>query len=85
MRWWRRDGMTAKRRHESDMMATASSFTRRHLLLAALAAGPMAAWALPERRLEFPRDFGSHPDLHTEWWYVTGHAKTRPGVRSVSR
>ena len=61
------------------MMATAFSFTRRHLLLAALAAGPMAAWALPERRLEFPRDFGSHPDLHTEWWYVTGHAKTQAG------
>jgi len=54
--------------------------SRRGLLLAALAAGPLTAWALPERRMEFPRDFGSHPDLHTEWWYVTGHAKT-PGGR----
>lgn len=53
--------------------------SRRGLLLAALAAGPLAAWALPERRLEFPRDFGSHPDLHTEWWYITGHAKTQGG------
>jgi len=53
--------------------------SRRSLLLAALAAAPLAAWALPERRLEFPRDFGSHPDLHTEWWYITGHAKTQAG------
>ena len=22
--------------------------------------------------LRFPRDFGSHPDFRTEWWYVTG-------------
>lgn len=56
-----------------------SFVSRRSLLLAALSAGPVAAWALPERRLEFPRDFGSHPDLHTEWWYITGHAKTPAG------
>jgi predicted secreted hydrolase len=24
------------------------------------------------RRLEFPRDFGSHPPFRNEWWYVTG-------------
>jgi predicted secreted hydrolase len=24
--------------------------------------------------LAFPRDFGAHPDLRTEWWYVTGFA-----------
>lgn len=28
--------------------------------------------ALPERRLVFPRDHGAHPDLRTEWWYITG-------------
>jgi predicted secreted hydrolase len=54
------------------------SLSRRSLLLAALAAAP-AAWALPARTLQFPRDFGSHPDLHTEWWYITGHAKTQGG------
>ena len=56
--------------------------TRRQWLLAALAsAGGVAglglappAWALPERTLRFPRDFGSHPDLRTEWWYITGTA-----------
>jgi predicted secreted hydrolase len=48
--------------------------SRRSLLLAALAAVP-ASWALPARTLQFPRDYGSHPDLQTEWWYITGHAK----------
>ncbi len=24
------------------------------------------------RRLEFPKDHGSHPDYRTEWWYLTG-------------
>ena len=46
---------------------------RRALLLAMLSAP--AAWALPPRALQFPRDFGSHPELRTEWWYITGHAK----------
>lgn len=47
---------------------------RRTLLLAMLAAP--AAWALPPRALQFPRDFGSHPELRTEWWYITGHARS---------
>jgi predicted secreted hydrolase len=49
---------------------------RRPLLLAGAAwaaaraagAGPVA----PGRRLDFPRDFGAHPDTRTEWWYATG-------------
>jgi len=43
------------------------------LMLAAVGVVPHAR-ALPPRTLQFPRDFGSHPDLRTEWWYVTGHA-----------
>lgn len=35
-----------------------------------------AAWALPPRRMEFPRDHGAHPELRTEWWYITGHAQS---------
>jgi predicted secreted hydrolase len=53
------------------------SLSRRAVLLCALAAP--AAWALPPRTMQFPRDFGSHPDLRTEWWYITGHA--RAGTR----
>lgn len=29
---------------------------------------------LVPRTLRFPRDHGSHPDLRTEWWYLTGQA-----------
>ncbi len=49
---------------------------RRWLAQAAAAAGllilPPIAGALPARTLVFPRDFGSHPDMGTEWWYITG-------------
>lgn len=34
-----------------------------------------AAWGLPERRIAFPADHGAHPDLRTEWWYITGFAE----------
>lgn len=56
---------------------------RRALLLAgavcapghlAMAMQPMGA-ALPPRALVFPRDHGAHPELRTEWWYITGHAR----------
>ncbi len=30
--------------------------------------------ALPAKALQFPRDHGAHPDLRTEWWYLTGYA-----------
>jgi predicted secreted hydrolase len=48
---------------------------RRTFMLATLAAAP-GVWALPPRGLQFPRDFGSHPEFHTEWWYITGHAQS---------
>ncbi|MCD2513608.1 lipocalin-like domain-containing protein [Comamonas endophytica] len=51
--------------------------SRRHWLTQAAAGGvllalPAAALALPPRTFAFPRDFGSHPELGTEWWYITG-------------
>ena len=49
--------------------------SRRALLLAGLGAST-GSHALPEKRPVFPRDFGSHPEFRTEWWYVTGHAKS---------
>lgn len=50
---------------------------RRRPLIAALPALAFAraAWALPPRRMEFPRDHGAHPELRTEWWYITGQAQ----------
>ena len=29
----------------------------------------------------FPRDYGSHDDFKTEWWYITGHLFTDKGKR----
>ena len=31
------------------------------------------------RELKFPRDYGSHPEFRTEWWYVTGWLTTAGG------
>jgi len=33
----------------------------------------------PGRIIEFPADFGSHPEFRTEWWYVTGWLTTDTG------
>jgi predicted secreted hydrolase len=38
-----------------------------------------AAPVLRERPLEFPRDFGSHGQFRTEWWYVTGWLQSPQG------
>ena len=55
----------------------AALLSRRQTLQTLAAAGlglslPPTAMALPRKTLQFPRDFGSHPDLQTEWWYITG-------------
>ena len=55
----------------------------RRAIMAASAAGmasasaPFSAWSLPARTMRFPRDYGAHPELRTEWWYITGHASSR--------
>jgi len=48
--------------------------SRRSLLaaLAAARAGTLLAAEPPATPLRFPRDFGAHPESHSEWWYVTG-------------
>ncbi|GAA6142052.1 lipocalin-like domain-containing protein [Hydrogenophaga sp. 5NK40-0174] len=40
---------------------------------------PAFASPMARRALQFPRDHGSHNDAQTEWWYLTGHAKTGRG------
>jgi predicted secreted hydrolase len=66
--------------------------SRRHLLLSAMAgkllsheamaAGTADAGGQRALNLAFPRDFGSHPDHHIEWWYITGHARTGSGAQA---
>ena len=59
------------------------TLSRRSLLVstvlasAILPTGLRNAYALPAKTLVFPRDRGAHPDFRTEWWYITGHARTR--------
>jgi predicted secreted hydrolase len=48
---------------------------RRRTLLAALPALAQPAFALPQPQRVFPRDQRAHPDLRTEWWYITGQAE----------
>lgn len=37
--------------------------------------------ALPGYRYSFPRDYFSHPNYQTEWWYYTGNLQTSDGHR----
>jgi predicted secreted hydrolase len=46
-----------------------------------LDAAPPAASVVPGYALEFPRDYGSHPQFGVEWWYVTGSLETREHER----
>jgi predicted secreted hydrolase len=45
----------------------------------AAAAEPAYAPVIPGVPITFPRDYGSHPQFRTEWWYVTGWLKTQQG------
>lgn len=48
----------------------------------ALAASPASAPFQPATagyRYEFPRDHGSHARYRTEWWYYTGHLRSKNG------
>ena len=60
--------------------------------LLTLAAGMLGGWFLslpaaagnfepvtPGSALAFPKDWGSHPNFRTEWWYVTGWLTTAQG------
>lgn len=39
------------------------------------------AYADGIKQLNFPEDFGSHPEYQTEWWYYTGNLETAEGHR----
>ena len=38
------------------------------------------AEVVPGKKIEFPRDFGAHPDYRIEWWYVTANLKAEDGT-----
>lgn len=46
---------------------------------AANAGPPQFAPVTPGRTLQFPQDYGAHPEHRTEWWYVTGWLNTPDG------
>jgi len=59
-------------------------------MMALLWTGTAPAWAAapkfaavtplaPGAALQFPLDYGAHPDYKTEWWYVTGWVETADG------
>ncbi|MBL8445803.1 MAG: carotenoid 1,2-hydratase [Zoogloeaceae bacterium] len=41
-------------------------------LVSAFAGDEEFAAVVPSRPINFPQDFGAHPEFRTEWWYVTG-------------
>jgi predicted secreted hydrolase len=41
---------------------------------------PDYATVSPGHRLDFPRDFGSHPTFRNEWWYITAWVKGENGI-----
>jgi predicted secreted hydrolase len=49
------------------------------LLLPAFAGAQEFKPALPGKTFSFPRDHYSHPQFRTEWWYYTGHVRSRDG------
>ena len=49
------------------------------LLTYAARAAPSFAPVSSGEPIRFPRDHGSHPAFRTEWWYLTGWARTNDG------
>ena len=61
-------------------LATACAVSAIVAIVAAAAVGDTPYTPVTsDRRIEFPRDFGSHPDFRTEWWYATGWLTTASG------
>ncbi|MCY7305221.1 MAG: carotenoid 1,2-hydratase [Rhodoferax sp.] len=50
--------------------------------MAGTVAAQSPADATKSPRLNFPRDFASHPQSRNEWWYITGHGSSGTGSRS---
>ena len=57
------------------LILSALSFVVPH----AHAQAPQLSPVVPGKQLQFPHDFGAHPDFRTEWWYATGWLQTPDG------
>ncbi len=64
--WWR------------GQSAPAASVANVVSLLSEPAAAGFARATVPND-IQFPRDYGAHPDYQTEWWYYTGNLETNSG------
>lgn len=38
-------------------------------------------YATPDRGINLPADHAAHPDFQNEWWYYTGHLRSKDGRR----
>lgn len=63
-------------RHPHWVLLAACVLLMRSSLPAEAAPGTELAQVLPGVALQFPRDFGSHPQFGIEWWYLTGWLST---------
>lgn len=65
----------------SAPVSASASASEKNPLLPTQSTADYAA-VLPSTGVQFPRDFGSHPDFRTEWWYVSGWLDVETGERS---
>jgi predicted secreted hydrolase len=61
------------------LIASAAAAAALGLCAVAIAGGTPYAGVVPGYTLVFPKDYGSHPQFRTEWWYVTGWLQTQSG------
>ncbi len=68
-----------KQSWESRRVRTAALLTIGFASLCGAAFAQDYAQVQPGHELQFPRDYGSHPQFRTEWWYLTGWVKDARG------
>jgi len=91
-RQWLQSALQKAAESTSALMA-ASTLPLGSGLASAMASGPAQALSPvrmlppvipPGEPIAFPRDFGAHPALRTEWWYITGSLWPAQGSASAA-
>ena len=75
--WWMAGTLVATA--ATTVALTSAALTRAAVTPAAPGSPTHYAPVTAGHQLEFPRDYGSHPEFRTEWWYVTGWLETADG------